>query len=124
MVSQEEAASESRLEVPFATAFLPEGWTLFLPFAGQGPLAGPFPIDLQSLEQGMQRFFAGLDGLGERLVDGEFFGQLMPWLLGVGISMGAALRLASRMRRTGPNGRIASVPYDSWTATSPCGEEP
>jgi hypothetical protein len=73
---------------------------------GPGPVGGLLPFDEDALEQGVQRFFAEVESIGEAIVEEAFVSHLGPWLVGTAATMGAALCLAHRLHQGGrPDGR-------------------
>jgi hypothetical protein len=94
-----EAPTQEQEVEPSPAAFHGGGLSLQLSLPGESLAAGYLQLDVEALEQSMQRFFEGLESLGQGLGSQGLIGQITPWLLGVGMTTGTAYWLACRLKK-------------------------
>jgi hypothetical protein len=97
----EEAAPEGGTESQPEKAGLPSfaTWTVALTPPTDAVLAGIVPFDLASLENGVQKFLAQIEDLGQCLTDPHLAARATPWLLALAGGAAAAWDYSRRRFR-------------------------
>jgi hypothetical protein len=74
-------------------------WTVSLTPPADAVLAGILPFDLATLENGVQRFLAQIEVLGQYLTDPQLVARAAPWLLAAAGGAAAAWDYSRRRVR-------------------------